>query len=56
VLVTLKNLLQKYVKCRNLLENDGGGGSIGGTVAVSRKILVYNYCGSFFLDIGEKTI
>lgn len=33
VLVTLKNLLQKYVKCRNLLENDGGGGSIGGTVA-----------------------
>eukprot|EP01018_Ginkgo_biloba_P030125 Gb_30922 [translate_table: standard] len=32
-LVTLKNLLQKYSKCRNLLENDGGGGSVGGTVA-----------------------
>ncbi|XP_057818139.2 nucleolar complex-associated protein 3 isoform X2 [Cryptomeria japonica] len=34
VLVTVKNLLQKYSKCRNLLENDGGGGSVGGTVAV----------------------
>ncbi|KAH9308919.1 hypothetical protein KI387_036830, partial [Taxus chinensis] len=32
-LVTVKNLLQKYSKCRNLLENDGGGGSVGGTVA-----------------------
>lgn len=32
-LVTVKNLLHKYSKCRNLLENDGGGGSVGGTVA-----------------------
>eukprot|EP00252_Welwitschia_mirabilis_P011572 TRINITY_DN25857_c0_g1_i1.p1 TRINITY_DN25857_c0_g1~~TRINITY_DN25857_c0_g1_i1.p1 ORF type:complete len:838 (+),score=199.89 TRINITY_DN25857_c0_g1_i1:191-2704(+) len=34
VLITIKNLLQKYSKCRNLLENDGGGGSVGGTVAI----------------------
>ncbi|KAK4722407.1 hypothetical protein R3W88_012640 [Solanum pinnatisectum] len=32
-LVTLKHLLQKNVKCRNLLENDAGGGSISGAIA-----------------------
>jgi hypothetical protein len=34
-LVTLKQLLQKNVKCRNLLENDAGGGSVSGSIAVS---------------------
>lgn len=34
-LVTLKHLLLKNVKCRNLLENDAGGGSVSGSVAVS---------------------
>jgi nucleolar complex protein 3 len=32
-LVTLKQLLTKNVKCRNLLENDAGGGSVSGSVA-----------------------
>ncbi|KAG8638203.1 nucleolar complex protein 3 homolog [Manihot esculenta] len=32
-LVTLKYLLQKNVKCRNLLENDAGGGSVSGSAA-----------------------
>ncbi|XP_051128834.1 nucleolar complex-associated protein 3 [Andrographis paniculata] len=32
-LVTAKHLLQKNVKCRNLLENDAGGGSVAGTIA-----------------------
>ncbi|XP_042483089.1 nucleolar complex protein 3 homolog [Macadamia integrifolia] len=32
-LVTLRHLLQKNVKCRNLLENDVGGGSVAGTVS-----------------------
>ncbi|EPS63176.1 hypothetical protein M569_11611, partial [Genlisea aurea] len=32
-LVTVKHLLQKNVKCRSLLENDVGGGSVAGTVA-----------------------
>ncbi|KDP25090.1 hypothetical protein JCGZ_22625 [Jatropha curcas] len=32
-LVTLKYLLQKNVKCRNLLENDAGGGSVSGSIA-----------------------
>ncbi|KAK9153062.1 hypothetical protein Sjap_000542 [Stephania japonica] len=32
-LVTLRSLLQKNVKCRNLLENDAGGGSVSGSVA-----------------------
>lgn len=32
-LVTVKNLLQKNVKCRNLLENDAGGGSVSGQIA-----------------------
>ncbi|KAL2328637.1 hypothetical protein Fmac_022064 [Flemingia macrophylla] len=31
-LVTVKHLLQKNVKCRNLLENDIGGGSVSGTI------------------------
>ncbi|CAN6553824.1 unnamed protein product [Malus baccata var. baccata] len=31
-LVTLKHLLLKNVKCRNLLENDAGGGSVSGSV------------------------
>ncbi|CAL0303697.1 unnamed protein product [Lupinus luteus] len=31
-LVTVKHLLQKNVKCRNLLENDIGGGSVAGTI------------------------
>lgn len=34
-LVTVKHLLQKNVKCRNLLENDAGGGSVSGPIAVS---------------------
>ncbi|KAK8651656.1 hypothetical protein V6N13_141244 [Hibiscus sabdariffa] len=33
-LVTLKQLLQRNVKCRNLLENDAGGGSVSGSIAV----------------------
>ncbi|XP_068320438.1 nucleolar complex-associated protein 3 isoform X1 [Pyrus communis] len=32
-LVTLKHLLLKNVKCRNLLENDAGGGSVSGSIA-----------------------
>ncbi|XP_062115749.1 nucleolar complex-associated protein 3 [Humulus lupulus] len=32
-LVTLKHLLQKNIKCRNLLENDAGGGSVSGSIA-----------------------
>lgn len=32
-LVTVKHLLQKNVKCRNLLENDVGGGSVSGQIA-----------------------
>ncbi|WOL12256.1 nucleolar complex protein [Canna indica] len=32
-LVTLKHLLQKNSKCRNLLENDAGGGSLAGLVS-----------------------
>ncbi|XP_022147948.1 nucleolar complex protein 3 homolog [Momordica charantia] len=32
-LVTVKHLLQKNIKCRNLLENDAGGGSVSGSVA-----------------------
>ncbi|OIT08440.1 PREDICTED: nucleolar complex protein 3 homolog [Nicotiana attenuata] len=32
-LVTVKHLLQKNVKCRNLLENDAGGGSVSGAIA-----------------------
>ncbi|RVW89587.1 Nucleolar complex protein 3-like [Vitis vinifera] len=31
-LVTLKHLLQKNVKCRHLLENDAGGGSVLGSI------------------------
>ncbi|GKD36521.1 hypothetical protein Tco_1252030, partial [Tanacetum coccineum] len=33
-LVTLKQLLQKNVKCRDLLENDAGGGSLSGSISV----------------------
>lgn len=32
-LVTLKHLLQKNVKCRDLLENDSGGGSLSSSIA-----------------------
>ncbi|XP_073061583.1 nucleolar complex-associated protein 3-like [Primulina eburnea] len=32
-LVTTKHPLQKNVKCRNLLENDAGGGSVAGAIA-----------------------
>lgn len=32
-LVTVKHLLQKNIKCRNLLENDAGGGSVSGAIA-----------------------
>ncbi|KAH6777143.1 binding protein [Perilla frutescens var. hirtella] len=32
-LVTVKQLLQKNAKCRNLLENDAGGGSVAGAIA-----------------------
>lgn len=32
-LVTVRYLLQRYKKCRNLLENDGGGGAVGGNLA-----------------------
>ncbi|KAL6975062.1 hypothetical protein U1Q18_023857 [Sarracenia purpurea var. burkii] len=31
--VSVKHLLQKNVKCRNLLENDAGGGSVSGPIA-----------------------
>jgi hypothetical protein len=33
-LVTVRQLLQRYSKCRSILDNDGGGGSVGGNVAV----------------------
>ncbi|KAI9161375.1 hypothetical protein LWI28_016783 [Acer negundo] len=33
-LVTLKNLLMRNVKCRNLLENDAGGGSVSGSISI----------------------
>ncbi|CAN8233721.1 unnamed protein product [Cochlearia groenlandica] len=33
-LVTVKNLLQRNVKCRNLLENDAGGGSVSGSISI----------------------
>ncbi|CAN6455551.1 unnamed protein product [Victoria cruziana] len=32
-MVTLRHLLQKNSKCQNLLENDGGGGSLAGPIA-----------------------
>ncbi|KAK6929006.1 CCAAT-binding factor [Dillenia turbinata] len=32
-LVTLKHLLQRNTKCRNMLENDPGGGSVSGLIA-----------------------
>ncbi|GFZ12632.1 binding protein [Actinidia rufa] len=32
-MVTVKQLLQKNVKCQNLLENDAGGGSVSGPIA-----------------------
>ncbi|KAL8461920.1 hypothetical protein ACS0TY_033118 [Phlomoides rotata] len=32
-LVTVKHLLMKNVKCRNLLENDAGGGSVAGAIS-----------------------
>ncbi|KAF7057464.1 hypothetical protein CFC21_064729 [Triticum aestivum] len=32
-LITLKHLLQKNTKCRNMLENDAGGGSLSSLVA-----------------------
>ncbi|KAL3643142.1 hypothetical protein CASFOL_013957 [Castilleja foliolosa] len=32
-LVTVKHLLLKNMKCRNLLENDAGGGSVAGAIA-----------------------
>ncbi|KAF5189934.1 Nucleolar complex protein 3-like protein [Thalictrum thalictroides] len=32
-LVTLREILQKNAKCRNLLENDAGGGSVSGSLA-----------------------
>ncbi|VVA95829.1 unnamed protein product [Arabis nemorensis] len=32
-LVTLKILLQRNIKCRNLLENDAGGGSVSGSIS-----------------------
>ncbi|CAI9088018.1 OLC1v1022245C1 [Oldenlandia corymbosa var. corymbosa] len=32
-LATVKHLLQRNVKCRNLLENDAGGGSVSGLIA-----------------------
>ncbi|KAL7088307.1 hypothetical protein ACP275_13G120100 [Erythranthe tilingii] len=32
-LVTVKHLLLKNLKCRNLLENDAGGGSVAGAIA-----------------------
>ncbi|KZV44350.1 nucleolar complex protein 3 [Dorcoceras hygrometricum] len=32
-LVTVKHILQKNDKCRNLLENDAGGGSVAGAIA-----------------------
>lgn len=34
-LVTLKHLLVKNAKCRNLLENDSGGGSVSGSIAAN---------------------
>lgn len=40
-LVTLRHLLQKNIKCRNLLENDAGGGSVSGTIAVSSWLPLY---------------
>ncbi|OMP04851.1 CCAAT-binding factor [Corchorus capsularis] len=41
-LVTLRHLLQKNVKCRNLLENDAGGGSVSGSIASLELNLLSN--------------
>ncbi|XP_019413663.1 PREDICTED: nucleolar complex protein 3 homolog isoform X2 [Lupinus angustifolius] len=53
-LVTVKHLLQKNVKCRNLLENDTGGGSVAGTIP---KYLPYstdpNLSGAFATVLWE---
>lgn len=43
-LVTLKHLLQKNSKCRNLLENDTGGGSLSGLVSVRIFFYFYSCC------------
>ena len=40
-MVTVKHLLQKNVKCRNLLENDAGGGSVSGPIAVSFHTILW---------------
>eukprot|EP00246_Nothoceros_aenigmaticus_P012066 TRINITY_DN3570_c0_g1_i1.p1 TRINITY_DN3570_c0_g1~~TRINITY_DN3570_c0_g1_i1.p1 ORF type:complete len:208 (-),score=18.53 TRINITY_DN3570_c0_g1_i1:47-649(-) len=33
-MVTARHLLHRNKKCRNILENDGGGGAVGGTIAM----------------------
>ncbi|PNY07998.1 nucleolar complex protein 3 [Trifolium pratense] len=38
-LVTVKHLLLKNLKCRNLLENDTGGGSVSGTIPQEYRCL-----------------
>ncbi|XP_076900233.1 nucleolar complex-associated protein 3-like [Bidens hawaiensis] len=56
-LVTLKHLLQKNVKCRDLLENDSGGGSLSGSIA---KYQPYasdpNLSGAFATVLWELTV
>ncbi|GFQ07978.1 nucleolar complex protein 3 homolog, partial [Phtheirospermum japonicum] len=46
-LVSVKHLLLKNMKCRNLLENDAGGGSVAGAIAVS--LLQFFISPPFFL-------
>lgn len=36
-LLTVQHLLQRHKKCCNLLENDGGGGAVGGNIAVFQQ-------------------
>lgn len=55
-LVTLKHLLQKNVKCRNLLENDAGGGSVSGSVAVSSCHTIVLFSLYFFFPVKLRMI
>ncbi|KAL1556052.1 nucleolar complex-associated protein 3 isoform X2 [Salvia divinorum] len=53
-LVTVKHLLQKNAKCRNLLENDAGGGSVAGAIAKFQpQVLDPNLCGALASVLWE---
>ncbi|XP_057765273.1 nucleolar complex-associated protein 3-like [Salvia miltiorrhiza] len=53
-LVTVRHLLQKNAKCRNLLENDAGGGSVAGAIAKFQpQVLDPNLCGALASVLWE---